>query len=208
MIPCAGADAPAGLATATEGFWDRALVMAWRAQKKRGARCADAGPNTCVPKNTPDTSRTSRPLYLAFFRTAPPEGFTIRCLVRPRTFGLVRQLGPKTLPPGEPFRPRGLPDSRAHDPEGSERAIHVPPKRVWLQLQNLPAAQILVDNESGHAQFIHRFSTGPMVPRRSSHRNVVDQADVAEPGGGKQPRPRPSLIERATVERGQGLTIA
>jgi len=136
------------------------MALVWRAHKKRGARCADAGPNTCVPKNTPDASRTSRPLNLALSRSVRPEGFTIRCPVWPRTFGLVGKQGPKTLPPGKPFRPRGLSDSRAHDPEGSERAIHVPPNRVWLQSQNHPDMQILVDNESTNAQFMHRLSTG------------------------------------------------
>jgi len=134
-----------------------------RARIKRGARCADAGPNTRVPKNTPDASRTSRPWNLAFSRKARPEGFTIRCPVWPRTFGPVERHGPKTLPPGEPFRPKGLSDSRAHDPEGSERTTHARPKRVWLQSQNLPVAQIPVDNESSHSQFIHRLSTGPFA---------------------------------------------
>ncbi len=131
------------------------------ARIRRGVRCADAGPNTRVPKNTPDASRTSRPLNLAFSRNARPEGFTIRCPVQPRMSGSVGQPGPKTLPPGEPFPPRGLSDSRAHDPEGPERAIHAPSKRVWLQSQNLPAVQIPVDNELSYTQFILGFSTGP-----------------------------------------------
>ena len=154
--------APGGPRNSTRRPGGRALALVWRAcKKKRDVRCADAGPNTCVPKNTPDASRTSPPLNLAFSRKARPEGFALRCPVQPRTSGSVGQQGPKTLPPGEPFRPRGLSGSRAHDPEGSERAIHVPPKRVWLQSQNLRVVQILVDNESSHAHFIHSLSTGP-----------------------------------------------
>ncbi len=165
---CGVAAAPRSLAVAIEGLGSRALLCFGAglgrrpgARIKRGARCADAGPNTRVPKNTPDASRTSRPLNLAFSRKARPEGFAIRCPVWPRTFGLVGQQGPKTLPPGEPFPPRGLSDSRAHDPEGPERVTHALSKRVWLQSQNPPAMQIPVDSKSGHAQFIHRFSTGP-----------------------------------------------
>ncbi len=105
-------------------------------------------------------------MNLAFSRKARPEGFTIRCPVWPRTFRLVGQFGPKTLPPGEPFRPRGLSDSRAHDPEGSDRAIHVPLKRLWLQSQNLPAMQIPVDNDSSHPQFSTGFPQGLFAWRR------------------------------------------
>ncbi len=163
-IPCGGAAASRGLAIAIKGIGSRAPAntpWAPSARIKRVVRCADAGSNTRAPKNTPDASRTSRPLNLAFSRKAPPESFAIRCPVWPRTFGLVGQLGPKTLPPGKPFRPRGLSNSRAHDPEGSERAIHVPLKRLWLQSQNLPAMQIPVDNDSSYAQIILRLSFRP-----------------------------------------------
>ncbi len=143
-----------------------AISVHWQAQDrrariKRGVRCADAGPNTRAPKNTPDASRTSRPLNLAFSWKARPEGFAIQCPVRPRTSGSVGQQGPKTLPPGEPFSPRGLFGPRAHDPEGPEREFHAPPKRVWLQSQNLSVVQILVDNKLSCAQFTHRLSPGP-----------------------------------------------
>ncbi len=169
-IPCGGAAAPRGLALAIERIGSRAPAntpWAPSARIKRGVRCADAGSNTRVPKNTPDASRTSRPLNLAFSRKARPEGFTIRCPVWPhRASGLVGQLGPKTLPPGEPFPPRGLSDSRAHDPEGSDRAIHAPLKRLWLQSQNLPTMQIPVDNDSGHPQFSTGFPQGLFARRR------------------------------------------
>ncbi len=82
--------------------------------------------------------------------------------------GLVGQPGPKTLPPSEPFPPSGLSDSRAHDPEGSDRAIHVSLKRIWLQSQNLAAKQTPVDKESGYAQFVHKFSTGPILGTAAS----------------------------------------
>ncbi len=137
----------------------------WRVHIKRGVRCADAGPNTRVPKNTPDASRTSRPLNLAFSRKARPEGFAIQCPVQLRLSGFVGQLGPKTLPPDKPFHPRGLSDSRAHGPEGPDRAIHAPPNRVWLQSHNLPAMHFPDDIESSCTQLIHRFSTGRFAER-------------------------------------------
>ena len=62
------------------------------------------GPTQRVPKNTPDASRTSRPLNVSFNRTARPEGFAIQYSVRPQGSGLVRTLGPKALRPSEPFR--------------------------------------------------------------------------------------------------------
>ena len=72
------------------------------------------GPTQRVPKNTPDASRTSRPLSVSFNRTARPEGFAIQYSVRPQGSGLVRTARPegfatqRTVPPDKGFPAHAL----------------------------------------------------------------------------------------------------
>ncbi len=92
---------------------DRAGLSLWAgpgsAGIKRGARCADAGSSQRVPENTPDASRTSRPVSFPFDRTTRPEGFTIRSPVPPQTSRSGEPRGPKALRPTEPFRLKDFP---------------------------------------------------------------------------------------------------
>ncbi len=126
------------------------------------------GPTQRAPKNTPDASRTGRPLSLAFYRIARPEGFAIRFSVRPQASGFEGRRGPKALSSWEPFGLKRLSGSRAHDPEGSERASHRHPSGLRHQSEGSRARQILVDNDSRRTQFIHSLSTGSNVVRSSS----------------------------------------
>ncbi len=144
------------------------------------------GPTQRVPKNTPDASRTSLPLSVPFDRTARPEGLAIQYPVRPQASGFEGRRGPKALSSWEPFGLKGRSGSRAHDPEGSERASHHHPGGLRHQSEGSRARQILVDNDSRRTQFIHSLSTGSILcrelPSNLNIRAFADQCPVVERG--------------------------
>ena len=115
------------------------------AQKKRDAKCSDAGSRQCAPKNTPDVSWNELPKGFPARWTRPPEGFPIRRTARPEGLPLRVILDPKTV-----------------NHERHHRVSSNPP-----QYQITEKMKFFVDKNLYYPQFTHQFSTEAPWPGRS-----------------------------------------